>query len=194
MTQTTTSSGNEEAVEEQPVKVSLACGQRKPEGYIGVDIADIEGVDVVHDLNVYPWPFEDESVDELETSHYIEHIPHESDTPGKDGLSCFMDECFRILKPGGKLLVVAPYYNSIRAWQDPTHRRAISEATFLYYNKEWRATNGLDHYKIDSDYDFVYGYAFDQLWASRSEESRNFAAKHYTNVISDIFVTLTKRA
>jgi predicted SAM-dependent methyltransferase len=183
MTQTTTSSGSEEVVEE-PVRVSLACGQRKPEGFLGIDISEMEGVDIVHDLNVYPWPFEDDSVDEFECSHFIEHVAD---------LMAFMDEVHRTLKPGGKMSVVAPYYSSIRAWQDPTHVRAISEASFLYYNKEWRTTNGLDHYPIKSDFDFVYGYALDPAWQNRSEEARSFAIKHYINVVTDIYVTLTKR-
>jgi len=104
-----------------------------------------------------------------------------------------MEEVYRILKPGGKIKVIAPYYNSMRAWQDPTHKRAISEATFLYFNKGWRDTNKLDHYDITSDFDFVYGYDMVNEWAMKNEESRNFAIKHYTNVISDIHVTLTKK-
>ena len=57
-------------------KLDLACGGAKKEGFTGVDIADIEGVDIVHDLNIYPWPFEDGSVEEINCSHYVEHIPH----------------------------------------------------------------------------------------------------------------------
>lgn len=186
MTSTTTSFGDDELEEsEEPlVKISIACGQNKPEGFIGVDIVEMEGVDVVHDLNELPWPFEDESVDEIECSHYVEHV---------DDLISFMDECHRILKPGGKMSVIAPYYSSIRAWQDPTHVRAISEMTWFYYNKEWRNANKLDHYGIRSDFDFVWGYAWVQPWASRSEEARNFALNHYINVVSDIYVTLTKK-
>ena len=81
----------------------------------------------------------------------------------------------------------------MRCWQDPTHKRAISEATFLYFNKEWRKANNLSHYNIESDFDFVYGYDIAPEWANRSEEARSFAIKHYTNVINDIHVTLTKR-
>ena len=46
----------------------------------------------------------------------------------------------------------------MRAWQDPTHKRAISEATFLYANKSWRVSQGLDRYPITCDFDFSYGY------------------------------------
>lgn len=89
--------------------------------------------------------------------------------------------------------VLAPYYSSVRAWQDPTHVRAISEFTFLYFNKKWRVDNLLEHYKIKSDFDFTYGYNLDPMWANRNEEARNFAIKYYINVVNDIILTLTKR-
>jgi hypothetical protein len=81
----------------------------------------------------------------------------------------------------------------MRCWQDPTHKRAISEATFLYYNKQWRDTNKLDHYPIHCDFDYTYGYDINAIWANRSEEARNFAISHYMNVVNDIHVVLTKR-
>jgi predicted SAM-dependent methyltransferase len=165
-------------------KLDLACGQNRQEGYFGLDIAPGEKVDAVVDLEQFPWPIESNSAEDIVCSHYVEHTPD---------LMKFMNEVHRILKPGGKMKVVAPYYNSIRCWQDPTHLRAISEATFLYYNKQWRETNKLDHYPITADFDYTYGYDMSVIWANRSEEARNFAILHYNNVINDIHVVLTKR-
>ena len=169
---------------DQVLKVDLACGQNKQEGFVGVDIAKLPGVDIVHNLEVYPWPFEDNSVDEVFCSHYVEHTPC---------LMKFMNELYRIMKVGAKCTVLAPYYTSMRCWQDPTHLRAISEASFLYYNKQWRLENKLDHYPITCDFDFSYGYVITQEWATRNEEARLFAIKHYWNVVSDIQVTLVKK-
>lgn len=166
------------------IKLDIACGQNKQQGFIGVDIAPCVGVDIVHDLNVYPWPFADDSVEEAFSSHFVEHV---------GCLMKFMNECQRIMKQGAKLTILAPYYSSMRCWQDPTHVRAISEASFLYYNKEWRVSNLLDHYPINADFDFNYGYVMTPDWANRSEEARNFAIRHYNNVISDIQVTMTKK-
>lgn len=165
-------------------RLNLACGQTRIEGYFGIDIKPGDTVDAVMDLEQFPWDIESESAEDIICSHYVEHTVD---------LIKFMEEVYRILKPGGKIKVIAPYYNNMRAWQDPTHKRAISEATFLYFNKGWRDTNKLDHYGIVSDFDFVYGYDIVNEWAMKNEESRNFAIKHYTNVINDIHVTLTKR-
>lgn len=201
------------------LKLNLACGQRKIEGYFGIDIIPGKDVDSVIDLQQYPWPIESDSADEIICSHYVEHIPMDSlsieilkllvsfkdasDLRSKakellenlpsDALIRFMDEIYRIVKPGGKVKIIAPYWSSIRAWQDPTHRRAINEATFLYFNKDWRTANLLDHYNIKSDFDFTYGYDIAQQWVVRNDETRTAAIRDYTNSVNDVHVTLTKK-
>lgn len=167
-----------------PLKLDIACGQNKAPDFFGIDIAKADGVDMVYDLEKFPWPIPKESVDMAVCNHYVEHT--------KDIIK-FMEEVYRILKPGAQIIIRAPYYNSVRAWQDPTHTRVISEATFLYYNKGWREQNKLDHYPIKCDFDFSFGYDFMPDWAMRSEEAKAFAARHYTNVIADIQVVLTKK-
>jgi SAM-dependent methyltransferase len=166
-----------------PFRLDVACGSNKTPGFFGVDIAG-KDVDVIWDLEKFPWPFPDNSVDEIVCNHYIEHT--------KD-LIAFMNELYRIMAPGATALIRAPYYNSMRAWQDPTHTRAISDATFLYYNKGWREANKLDHYPITCDFDYSYGYDFTPDWAMRSEEAKAFAVRHYTNVVMDIQAVLKKK-
>jgi len=64
----------------------------------------------------------------------------------------------------------------------------------MYFNKQWRDANKLEHYGIKSDFDFTYGYMVDPAWQNRSEEARNFAIRFYINAVSDIQVVMTKRA
>jgi len=189
----------------KPLKLSLACGGNKPEGFKGVDIAKTKDADYVQDLLQFPWSqFKDTSVDEIECSHFVEHIPHGDGY--HDPFLQFFDEIYRILKPAefdpanpniatkGFARIVCPYYSSMRAWQDPTHQRAISEASFLYLNKQWRIDNKLDHYPISCDFDFTYGYVLNPEWQNRNQEAQAFAIQHYKNVVSDIQVILTKRS
>lgn len=191
---------------EQLLKYDFGCGDRKasPE-HVGVDIGGTP--DITHNLFTFPYSFaEDNSADEIYTSHFVEHIPMvywnegnemtiiQKDNKSVELLEKFINECWRILKVGGKLTVICPYYNSIRCWQDPTHRRAISESTFLYFNKQWREVNKLEHcHENSTDFDFSYGYSYDPTVAVRNREFQAWASKHYTNSISDIIVTLTKR-
>jgi hypothetical protein len=190
---------------DEPLKLSLACGGHRPEGFKGVDIVKTDDTDYVQDLLTFPWKqFADNSVDEIECSNFVEHIPHGDSRD--DPFFQFFDEIHRILKPAkfdpnnpniatqGVARIVCPYYSSIRAWQDPTHQRAISEASFLYLNKEWRKTNKLDHYPVSCDFDFSYGYIMSPEWQTRSQEAQTFAIQHYINVVTDIQVQLIKRA
>lgn len=193
--------------EEKIIKYDLACGDRKcSPDFIGVDIAKTESADIVHNLLQFPYTFaEDNSVDELYAAHFLEHIPqcywnegNEYTVVHKDEKSVelfekFMLECHRILKPGGKFTIVCPYYNSSRCWQDPTHRRAINEASFLYFNRDWRKANKLEHCHADSDFDYSYGYNIGGEWQTRNRDAQVFAIKHYMNVADDIVVTLTKK-
>jgi SAM-dependent methyltransferase len=159
-------------------KLDLGCGKNKKTGFLGVDFSSDVGADIVHDLNVYPYPFEDNSVFEIFTSHFIEHVA---------SIEKFMDECWRMLVPMGTITLLAPYYSSVRAWQDPTHVRPISEMTFLYYSKEWRDVNKLDHYNIKSNFEQIstrYYYAPD--WEARADSAREWARVHYINVVQDI--------
>jgi hypothetical protein len=192
------------AKKDKVIKLSLACGNNKPEGFLGVDIAKTKSSDYVQDLLKFPWKqFKDNSVDEIECSHFVEHIPHGNGY--NDPFFQFFDEIHRILKPAefspdnpnipikGFASITCPYYSSMRAWQDPTHQRAISEASFLYLNKKWREDQHLDHYPVKCDFDFSYGYAVSPDWQNRSDDTRNFATAHYINIVNDIQVILTKR-
>src|SRR5690349_21817072 len=163
----------------KPLKLSLASGGHVPEGFKGVDIVKVDGVEYKQDLLKFPWSqFTDNSVDEIECSNFVEHIPHGDSF--NDPFYQFFDEIHRILKPAtfdpsnpnipltGFARIVCPYYSSMRAWQDPTHQRAISEASFLYLNKQWRIDNKLDHYPVSCDFDFNYGYVLTPEWQTRN--------------------------
>jgi predicted SAM-dependent methyltransferase len=163
-------------------KLDLGCGNNKKLGFLGVDRSQDVSPDILHDLDVYPWPFEDESAFEIFSSHFIEHV--------KD-INSFMDECWRILVPRGMMVIIAPYYSSIRSFQDYTHVRPISEATFNYFNQEWMKANKLEHYGVKCNFERVYiNFYFDPEWNTKSEAARNWAQVHYINVISDMEIGL----
>jgi len=54
--------------------LDVGCGTAKVKGAIGLDIAPLPGVDVVHDLNKFPWPFENGTFDEIYMLDVIEHL------------------------------------------------------------------------------------------------------------------------
>ena len=54
-------------------KLDLGSGPRPKEGFLGVDFDPITDYQVSFDSG-QPWPFEDDSIEELRASHVIEHI------------------------------------------------------------------------------------------------------------------------
>lgn len=174
-------------------RVNLACGQIEKEGYIGIDSVQTEAADIVHDLMTFPWPFENNSIYEFECSHFVEHIPIQL-KDGSFGMNAFMDEVWRCLMPGGTIHIVCPYYTSMRAWQDPTHTRAITDITFSYYNKKSVEAMKMDHYAgMKCNFEQLSRkYFITPEWEAAADEARTWAMKHYFNVVADIGFLLRK--
>lgn len=201
------------------LKLDLACGKNKREGYVGLDIAKIDQVDHVVDLQIFPWPIESESAEEVNCSHYIEHIKHDNvaldlkllldqcdsfedfkekvNNPDflapQDGFIKFINEVYRILKPGGKVHMVAPYYTSMRAFGDPTHVRHISDSSFWYLDKEWMKKANIEHYGIKCDFEVKLSYYIPNEMTLKSEHVRQNAFVHDWNSIDDLLIELIKR-
>lgn len=164
------------------MKLDLGCGNKKKEGFIGVDIISMPGVDKVIDLGKYPWPFKDNSIEEIYCSHYIEHT---------SDLVKFMDEVWRICKNGAKLTFEAPYYTSTFAVQDPTHKRSVSGETFLYFNKKWREDYSIGYYPIKANFNILeMNVVYNPDWAQKPDAEKLYAQKHYINVIDFIIVKM----
>lgn len=81
------------------VKLNLGCGSKPLEGYINVDLFKQPGVDEVFSLDVIPYA--DHSVDAINSSHSLEHIPR---LRAENALK----EWARVMKKGGKLDLKVP--------------------------------------------------------------------------------------
>jgi hypothetical protein len=104
-------------------KLNLGCCDRKVPGYLGVDRVPGPAVDVVADLSK-PWPWPENSIDEIMAHDIIEHLPDKILT---------MNETWRVLKPGGKAEIVVPTVDGPGAFQDPTHVSFWHRHSFWYF-------------------------------------------------------------
>lgn len=120
------------------IRLDIGCGANKQPGFVGLDIRALPGVDIVHDINVHPWPLPDGCALTAFASHLVEHIPPVA--IGADGtwfpFVTFMDEVWRILKPGGQFAMALPHGSSQGFLQDPTHCNPCNEATWAYFDPE----------------------------------------------------------
>ena len=121
------------------IKLDIGCGNHKDPGWGGMDIQRLPDVDIVHDLNIHPWPLEADSVDEAKAWHIIEHIPPVCVTEKgtRRPFIEFMNECWRVLKVGGKLDIETPYGSSDGFMHDPTHCNQVDEITFEHFDSQY---------------------------------------------------------
>jgi len=79
-------------------------------------------------------PFGDESLDSVSGFDFIEHLSrsYRSDL-GTNEFIHFMNEVFRVLRPGGVALFVTPAFPSKMAFSDPTHQNFITYETIRYF-------------------------------------------------------------
>jgi len=103
--------------------LDLGCGLKsKKEGSVGLDKRPAPHVDIVHDLNVYPYPFPDNKFDWIEMSHIIEHV---------EKPLYMMNEVHRIAKNGATVRIITPHYSSQLSYGDFEHLHHFGYITFL---------------------------------------------------------------
>ena len=106
-------------------KLNLGSGNNIKKNYLNIDFKQNEGVDVVHNLNEYPWPFKDYAFNEILAENVIEHL---------DNFLNAMEEIHRISSKNAKVKISVPYWNSSFAYIDPTHKRSFHELTFSFFD------------------------------------------------------------
>jgi hypothetical protein len=145
------------------INIDLGCGENKMPGYVGVDFRNVGDVDIVQNLTLFPWnSIPSEIADTVFTSHLLEHINPEAPDPRLAGLIelleakkmitrkevadyvgeykflggfiRFVDEVWRILKPGGQFISTFPFAGSPGYFQDPTHLNPITHVTLAYFD------------------------------------------------------------
>lgn len=120
--------------------IDLCGGIDCPEHYVPIDLEVSRAVGIKADLNG-PWPLADGSVGVLRAFDALEHLGNPMHT---------MNEAWRVLEPGGMLLVMVPSTDSLLlpaeggqrlvngsgAFCDPTHVSFWNERSFRYYTDD----------------------------------------------------------
>ena len=118
------------------MKLNLGCGSKILNGYTNVDKFDYYKPDIVHDLEKFPYPFEDNSVEEIILSHVLEHIGQDPDTFNE-----IIKEFYRICKNDAIINIAVPHPRHDSFISDPTHVRPITLLSLRLYdqklNKKW---------------------------------------------------------
>ena len=99
---------------------------------VTLDIDESVEPHVLHNLDMLPYPFDDNQFDEIHAYEVLEHC-------GTQGDYRFFfqqfEEFHRILKPGGWFIGSCPSWDAEWAWADPGHRRILTPKTFMFLSQ-----------------------------------------------------------
>lgn len=182
-------------------KLNIGCGFNKRQGFINVDKAKECEPDMVADLEK-SWPFESNSIDEIQASHVLEHMGETT-----EGFLNIMREMYRVCQNGARIHIQVPHHNHWTFHADPTHvRKILPEGLRLFdqeFNRETiRNGDASTALGIYNKVDFVMEKAqpcFDEPWASRIrnglalQQDLDFAASHHNNCIAQWDIVLRVR-
>ena len=162
--------------------LDIGCGTDKHPGAIGIDISQLDGVDIVYDLNVIPWKgIKDESFDWILMKDVLEHL---------DDPINVIKEAYRILKPGGKLYIRVVYWNHKYSFSDPTHKHAFSEIYFTFFIGE-RRPYYMDFKFKDLKIEYTYDPNAIRKFGNNLKRLHE-KAYFYCNIINGMHITLIK--
>lgn len=105
------------------MKLNIGCGRNILEGYVNLDIIDYGG-NKIHDLNSFPYPFDDNTFNEIIASHILEHLNSFHNT---------ISELYRISKPGATIKIFVPFFLNTKYFGDPDHKIPFSIRSFDNY-------------------------------------------------------------
>jgi len=160
--------------------LDVGCGTAKIKEAIGIDIVKLPGVDVVHNLNEFPWPFEEESFDEIYMNDILEHL---------NNTVKVMEECHRLLKVRGKLHIKVPYWNHRHSFGDPTHVRYFSDNVWQFFTGERRSYYTKARFKKEK-IEYTYDSKARKIFISK--KLMNFLSYFLCNIKDGMIIILVK--
>jgi ubiquinone/menaquinone biosynthesis C-methylase UbiE len=140
------------------MKLNIGAGNDILPGYVNLDIAKLPGVDIVHDVNKLPLPFQDNTVDEAYAKDIIEHIQE---------YHLLLKDLHRIMKPGATLKIMSPHFTSCNGPSDPSHCHVFAVRTFSFFcrenpNFDWESRK------------YYYSFSFSRLQSVRITFPKHF--------------------
>lgn len=184
------------------MKLNLGSGQNKQDGFVNIDKFPNFDPDLLWDLETTPWPFEDESVEDILANHVLEHLGQTTET-----YLAIIKEMYRVLVPDGTVHIVVPHVRHDNYWNDPTHVRPITPVAMGLFSKkncqmwaEHHSANSPLAVYLDVDFEVVStDMRLTEHWSNLLDtglppEKVEHAVNTFWNVVEEITMVLRKIA
>ncbi len=184
------------------LKLNLGCGFKRITGYLNVDSVPDCNPDQVVDLERFPWPWADNSVDEVQLIHVLEHLGREPQV-----FIGIMQELYRVCTDDARIFIIVPHHRHDNFQSDPTHVRPITPLGLSLFDRvqceSWIAGGYANtplavYCKVDFE-TLRVNYDYEDFWLKRLESGQitqlqlSEAAMHQCNVITQIQYLLRVR-
>jgi predicted SAM-dependent methyltransferase len=155
-------------------KLNMGCGADIKEDYDNLDSVKNPGVNIICDLNKFPYPIKDNTYDEIYARFILEHLTD---------MENFLRDCHRILKKGGKLIIQVPYDISYSTWSNFQHKRGFNLKTFNMFAKD--SKKGV----VTKDYGLGFEFAGikQKLWFPKGLHIESYIFEPIFNLIPRIY-------
>jgi hypothetical protein len=181
------------------MRLNLGCGNRKIPDWVNVDKVANCNPDQVVDLERLPWPWPDNSTDEIMLSHVLEHLGAATEV-----YLGIIKELYRVCHDGALITIIVPHPRHNHFLGDPTHVRVITPDALRLFsqaaNREWIA-RGTPHTPLGIylGVDFAIqsvNMSLDEPWFGQYERGEispddlDHAVRSYNNVVMQIKVVI----
>ena len=181
------------------MRLNLGCGPTKLPGWVNVDSSPASNPDELVDLEQIPWPWADNSAEEVLMSHVLEHLGRTT--------ALFLDiikELYRVCAPGAKDTIIVPHPRHDFFLNDPTHVRAVTAESLAHFsqkvNRKWMSSGAANTplgVYLGIDFDVVeFKHTLEEPWFSRFQRKQISAAeleqvtRQLNNVIAQTTIEL----
>jgi predicted SAM-dependent methyltransferase len=181
------------------MRLNLGCGNRKFPGWVNTDKVAACNPDQVVDLESLPWPWPDDSVEEVMLSHVLEHLGQATDV-----YLGLIKELYRVCRDGAKITVIVPHPRHDHFLNDPTHVRAVTEEGLNMFsqasNRKLMALGAANTpLGVYMNVDFALQnvtYDLDDVWLGKAQRGEvtpaelQYAKATYSNVVTQTTIIL----
>lgn len=116
----------------EQTKLNMGCGFNKLDGYWNVDVEKKCNPDQVVNLEVTPWPYDDNFFEQIHAYNILEHL---GTSPGI--FTNVVKEMYRVSQPGAIWNIQVPHHRCDLHWDDYTHVRTLTPKTFRMFDQEF---------------------------------------------------------